>query len=108
MSQLKFSYNEFLALILLYVSHSDASIDEAEKLEVKLKIGKSTFHHIIPVFESMSDAEILQAIADYKGVYFPTAEQKREILKDMSDVFFADGAYSVTEQSVFKMLERII
>jgi len=108
MNPLKFSYNEFLALILLFVSQSDASIDENEKLLIKRKIGKTTFHHIVPVFEAMSDAEILQIISDYEGIYFPTTDQKQAILKDLSDLFFADGEFSAMEKSVFKMLERIL
>ncbi len=108
MNHLKFSYNEFLALLLLYIAQSDASMDESEKLLIKRKIGKTTFHHIIPLFESMSDGEILQTITDYKGVYFPTADQKKEILMEISALFFSDKEFSVMEQAIFKMLERII
>src|SRR5690606_11681945 len=107
MSETKYSYNEFLGLMLVYVAHVDMEFSEDEKKLIKQKVGEQAMEKVITDFEEMSDFQAFQTILSYKGIYFPTAEQKRELLADMKALFLADGDYSTLERETYHFLEKL-
>ena len=69
MSELKYSYNEFLGLLLIYIAHVDMEFTEDEREMIKNKIGQNALEKVLADFENMSDFQAFQAILSYKGVY---------------------------------------
>lgn len=108
MEEVKYSYNEFLGMLLIYVAHVDMDFSEDEKKLIKQKIGNQAMNKVLADFEEMSDFQAFQTILSYKGIYFPTAEQKEELLEDMKRLFLADGDYSTLEKETFHFLEKLM
>lgn len=108
MEEVKYSYNEFLGLLLIYVAHVDMEFTEEEKTLIKQKIGNQAMNKVLADFEEMSDFQAFQTILSYKGIYFPTAEQKEELLDDMKNLFLADGDYTTLEKETFHFLEKLM
>lgn len=108
MSELTYSYNEFLGLLLIYVAHVDMDFSQEEKNLIKQKIGNQAMEKVLKDFENMSDFQAFQTILSYKGAYFPIAEQKEEILENMKKLFLADEDFSTLEKETYHFLEKML
>jgi hypothetical protein len=108
MSELTYSYNEFLGLLLIYVAHVDMEFSPEEEKLIKQKIGNQAMEKVLKDFEGMSDFQAFQTILSYKGAYFPTTEQKEEILENMKKLFLADDDFSTLEKETYHFLEKML
>lgn len=108
MSELKWSYNEFLAFLLIYIAHVDMEFAEEEKAMIKQKFGEETYDKMLAEFVSMSDYKAYETILSYKGAYYPTNEQKQEILEKMKNLFQADDDLNIMEKELLHFLERMM
>lgn len=108
MSELKWSYNEFLAFMLIYIAHVDMDFSIEEKDFIRIRVGDSTYDKMVLEFEDMTDYQAFQSILDYKGVYYPTPEQKQELLDKMISIFHADNDFNIMEKGVLQFMERMM
>jgi len=108
MGELKWSYNEFLAFLLIYISHVDMEFAEEEKTMIKKNVGIPTYEKMLVEFESMSDYKAYETILSYKGVYFPTIDQKNELIEKMNDLFHADGDFNIMEKELLHFLDKMM
>ncbi|MBK8625791.1 MAG: hypothetical protein IPN86_09595 [Saprospiraceae bacterium] len=108
MSELKWSYNEFLAFLLIYISQVDMEFAEEEKAMIRNKVGEQTYDKMVAEFEAMSDYKAYETILSYKGVYFPTIEQKNELIDKMKDLFHADADFNIMEKELLHFLDKMM
>lgn len=108
MSDLKWSYNEFLTFLLIYIAHVDMEFAEEEKTMIQKNVGVKTYNKMLETFDSMSDYAAYQAILDYKGVYYPTADQKAELMEKIKDLFHADGEFNIMEKELLHFLDKMM
>lgn len=104
----KWTYNEFLAFVLLYASHVDIEYSEAEKAKVKSLVSDQSYNSIYDEFIHMSDYAALQKILGYKETYYPTAEQKNDLLSNIKELFYADGDFSTMEAELMHFLDKML
>jgi len=102
------NYNEFLAFVLLYASHVDMEYSEDEKTMIQKLVSEKSYEKVYDAFNDMSDFAALQTIMDHKGLYYPTVEQKQEILDKMKELFYADGDFSSMEKELLFFLEKLL
>lgn len=105
---LKYNYSEFLAFLLLYASHVDFDFSNEEKDKILKLIPQDKYEKIHTEFKNMSDYQALQNILAYKGVYYPTPEQKNELIEKVKIQFFSDGQFDVIEKEVLFFLEKLL
>lgn len=108
MSELKWSYNEFLAFLLIYIAHVDMEFAEEEKDLIKKNVGEPTYGKMVTIFNDVSDFRAYQMILDYKGVYYPTQDRKDEIIDKMKDLFYADGDFNIMEKELLHFLDKMM
>ncbi len=102
------NYSEFNAYLLIYASYADLEFSDEEKSMILKLVSKEQLEKIEAVYHEASDFEKLQIILDHKGLYYPTAEQKAELLASISELFDTDGEYSKLEKSLMMFLERLL
>lgn len=107
-TNLDWNYSEFVAFLMIYASHVDMEFSEIEKIRIKKKIDEATFDKMFEEFDKRSDFESLQTILAYKGLYFPTADRKNELLNSVKMLFFADGDFSAMEREFLHFLEKLM
>lgn len=100
--------NEFLAFALLYAAHVDIEFSTEEEAKIKSLVDEDTYSKLYDQFIDMSDYKALEIILSYKGLYYPTAPRKAELLSQIKDLFKADGDYSVMERELFHFLEKLM
>ena len=64
------TYNEFLAYLLLYAANADLGVNRDEKEMLFSKVSFEDYKHIRKVFEDASDYESLQTILTFREEYF--------------------------------------
>ena len=105
---LNYNYEEFACFLLIYGSYADLEFTEDEKALIKGRFGQEVFMKIHEDYKNLGDYQVLQTIMDYKGMYYPTLERKKELLDMILKVFKADGDYSILEKNLLHFLEKLL
>lgn len=101
-------YQEFLAYLFLYGASADLVIKEKEEELILERVGKEKYEKAKNLFHDKSDYERLQFILSHKESHFPTEEDKAKILEQLKDIFYADKDFSIMEQNIFRILQKIL
>ncbi|KGL63520.1 sulfurtransferase [Polaribacter sp. Hel1_85] len=108
MKNITWSKNEFLAYVLLYAAHCNFFETKEEENYILSKVDKIIFNKIHTEVVIDSDEENLNKIQQYISENKLSQEEKDALLKDIKNVFFADGSVDVIEKKVFGLLKKII
>jgi hypothetical protein len=104
----RWSYNEFLAFLLIYIANVDIEFTEDEKALIRNCTGEATFDKMLIEFENMSDYKAYETILSYKSVYFPTPTEKQSIMEKMLEVCNVDDALNVMEKEIIHFMDRMM
>lgn len=107
-SNLIWNKKEFLAYILLYAAHCNFLETKEEVAYILSKVDKTTYCKIHTEVVVDSDEDNLNKIQQYISENKIGQEEKNELLKDIKNVFFADGSVDVIEKKVFGLLKKIL
>ena len=102
------SYNEFLAFLMVYGAEMNQMLTEHELDFIKTKTGIHDIEKIKAKVDGISDAEALEIIDDYKALYLPTAESKSKVKNDLEGMLNTPGTHSQFEKVVVHLMERLL
>ena len=108
MENLDWTKNEFLAYVLLYAAHCNDFEDSEELNFILSKIDDVTFHRIHTEVVVDSEYIKLKKIQQYILENKLSQSEKEEILKNIKEVFFADGTVDILEKELFVTLKKIL
>ncbi len=108
MKNLHWNHREFEAYVLLYAAHCNHFESKEEVDYIISRVDEKTFHKIHTEVVVDSDEENLNKIQQYLSENKISEDQKEVLLKDIKNVFFADGTVDVIEKKVFALLKKII
>ncbi len=106
--EVQWNYDEFLAYLLIYASYADLEFSQQEKMIILQTVNEETFKELEQTYLSATDYERLKLILDHKGLYYPTLDQKKELLFKIKKLFEADGEFSRLEKSLSLFLEKLL
>lgn len=104
----KWTKDEFLAYVLLYAAHCNFIETEEEKAYILTKVNTTVFLKIHNEVVIDSDEDSLNKIQEYITQNKVTTQEKELLIKDIKNVFFADGSVDIIEKKVFGILKNII
>lgn len=107
-NQLNWNQTEFTTFLLIYAAYADLEFTEDERQLILTKVSQETFDKMMAAYDEMTDFGKLQAIMDYKGLYYPTIERKKELLHQMAQLYNADGEYSTLEKNLMLFLHKLL
>ncbi|SDR91348.1 hypothetical protein SAMN05216503_1372 [Polaribacter sp. KT25b] len=108
MGKLDWTRKEFEAYVLLYAAHCNFFESKEEQDYIFSKVDKKTFHRIHTEVVVDSDETNLDKIQQYLSENNLHQEEKEALIRDIKNVFFADGSVDVIEKNVFSILKKII
>ena len=108
MENLDWTKNEFLAYVLLYAAHCNNFEDSEELNFILSKIDDVTFHRIHTEVVVDSEDIKLKKIQQYILENKLSQSEKEGILKNIKEVFFADGTVDILEKELFATLKKIL
>ena len=108
MNKLDWTKREFEAYVLLYAAHCNHFETQEEENYILTRVDEVTFYKIHTEVVIDSDEENLNKIQQYLYENKYTEAEKTALIKDIKNVFFADGSVDVIEKKVFGILKKII
>lgn len=108
MKNLNWSIRDFEAYVLLYAAHCNHFESKEEVEYILSRVDKATFHKIHTEVVVDSDEENLNKIQQYLAENKISYLEKEALLKDIKNVFFADGTVDFIEKKVFTLLKKLI
>lgn len=102
------SYNQFLALLLLYCSNADYKLEKKEKEYIHSKITHSDYKKIYDYYEKSSDYDVIQIFMKYEAKYFSSVEEKEKLFSEMKNLFLSDNEYSHIEEHIYNALTAFL
>jgi hypothetical protein len=102
------SYNEFLAFLLVYAAGMDChlSAEELEFIRERTKI--EDIGKINTLVQSVNDIAILDIVEDYRKKYLDTPAKEQQAKTDLENLLHTPGAHSQFEKAGVHLLEKII
>ena len=108
MDGLKWSYEEFMAFLLIYIAHVDIEFSEEEQNMIRSCAGEAAFDKMLAIFDSMSDYKAYETILSYKDTYFPSPTQKKELIDKMLEVCNVDASLNAMEKEIIHFMDRMM
>lgn len=99
---------EFRTYCLLYAADADFNITKQEIIAIGAKIAPEDFIRVYNWFEADSDMDRIETIQSNKAQYINNDDEKNALIKELKEVFFADGVFDSVEKSIFFMLKKLL
>lgn len=99
---------EFRTYCLLYAADADFNITKQEIIAIGAKIAPEDFIRVYNWFEADNDMDRIETIQSNKMQYINNDDEKNSLIKELKEVFFADGVFDSVERSVFLMLKKLL
>jgi hypothetical protein len=102
------TYNEFLAFLLVYSAEMNypLTVEELQFIQTRTEI--SDILKIKQKVDSVSDAEAMDIIDDYKKRYLDTPEKSARAKQHLEDLLKTPVSHSPLETAVVHIIERFI
>jgi hypothetical protein len=100
--------DEFKTYVLLYAAQSNYIETESESNYILSKVDEALFNRIHTEIVHDNDYQTMEKIKNYLSENKYSTEDKESLLKDIKNVFFADGSVDILERNVFIFLKKII
>ena len=99
---------EFEVYVLLYAAHCNHIETTEERDYILSKVDEVTFNKMHTEIVVENDKENVNKIQHYLRDNKYSFEDRNALIKDIKNVFFADGTVDVLERKVFKLLQKIL
>ncbi len=102
------SYNEFLAFLLVYGAQVSSSLSEEELEFIRERTNIENIGKIKVKVDSVSDVEGIEIIDHYREKFLNTQENKDKVKRDLEGLLNTDGKHSQLEKVAVHILEKLI
>ncbi|MBN1633163.1 MAG: hypothetical protein JW917_03245 [Ignavibacteria bacterium] len=102
------SYNQFLALLLIYCSYADCKLKKKEKEYIRSKVSQSDYKIIHDYYTKSSDYDVIQTILKYKRKYYSTVKEQEKLFAEMKNLFLCDNDYSHIEEEIYNAITALL
>lgn len=106
--RLNWTQREFEVYVLLYAAHCNFIETEEESAYILSKVDEATYNKVHTEMVSDGEHENLEKIKQYLLENKISYSEKEALLKDIKEVFFADGTVDTLEKKVFGVLQKIL
>ncbi len=102
------TYNEFLAFLMIYAAEMNYDLSPEEIDFIKQKTGIADIDKIKDAVHNASDIEAIEVIEDYRKLYLHSTEQEQKVRQDLEELLKSQNNNSQFENALVHILERII
>lgn len=102
------TYDDFLAYLLIYASHADFMVSREEIAKIVGEVGRSEYATISAFFDKQSDADHANTIALLGARFCGDADCRNKLINELQDLLFADKHYRTEEQAFFYGVKRLL
>lgn len=99
---------EFETYVLLFAAHCNQIETKEEVNYILSRVGENVYNKVHTEIVISSERENEQRIIDYLRVNSYSKDQKRALLNEVKEVFFADGTVDQSEKKAFNFLKELL
>lgn len=103
----QYSFEDFIAYVMIYAAEADFVITEEERAHIIFKVGSEEFERMLLLFESNSDMQAIEFILAMEKRHVEKGAEG-DLMQVIRDVMFSDGEFDTLERNVFTALERLV
>ena len=108
MDDTNWSYNEFLAFLMVFGAEMNFSLSTEELEFIRNKTGIQDIAKIKAKVDSRNDVEGLEVIEDYRETYLNTKEDEAKVKRDLEAMLHTEGQHSQLEKVAVHMIEKLL
>ncbi|MBA6157033.1 hypothetical protein H3Z83_10935 [Tenacibaculum sp. S7007] len=105
---LDWTKREFEVYVLLYAAHCNYIETDEERKYILSKVDEATFNKMHTEIVVESEHQNIEKIQQYLLENNYSIQDRKELLNDIKEVFFADGTVDAIEKKVFVLLQKIL
>lgn len=105
---IEWTRTEFEAYVLLYAAQCNLLETEEERDYILSKVDEKTFNKVHTQIVFDREEDIIENIKEYLLMNKFSQEEKRNLINDIKEVFFADGTVDKMEKQIFVVLQKIL
>jgi len=102
------SYDDFIAFVLLHVAKSDFSVSMEENEMLENLISNQRLKELMKLHKLNSDYDNIQIIIKLGGIYCPTDAEKQVVMAKVMEMIMADGEFNFYEKNAQRSLELLL
>lgn len=102
-----FSYEDYLALILIYTANASDGVSQEEYDYIVNKVGGDHFDKAFAYFETANEVEVIEKIDELSNDY-DARENREKIFSDVQNMISVDSNDKNIEEQILRMLKHII
>lgn len=102
------SMEEFKVYLLLYCAFADYEEALEEKEMISKYLDEGHVEMMLEELKSDNDYQSIQKIVTTAQKFFLSKEEVEQTLKEISDLFNADGKFDILEQNLFRGIKRLL
>lgn len=102
------SYEEFLAFLLVYGAQMTNDISTEEKAFIKARTGINDIDKIISQVNRVSDIEAIDIISDYRKRYLHTIDKEQKVRHDLEDLLKTTDKPSQLDSAIIHIIEKLV
>jgi len=104
----KWTKDELLAYILIFIAHSDLDESNKEKQYILSRVNKDVYQRVHDQFEEDNDYQSINNIIEAVKVHDYYRNDLADLFADIKLMAFADGEMDVMEDMSYKLLKKIL
>ena len=105
--QTNWSYNEFLAFVMIYAAEMNSKLSNEELDFIMQKTGVADINAIKARVDNMTDAENIEVIDNYKKANLSTPESTLKAKHDLESLLKTPGQHNQLEKVVVHIIEKL-
>lgn len=105
---LDWTKREFEVYVLLYAAHCNHIETKEERDYILSKVDEQTFNKVHTEIVVESDHQNIEKIQQFLSENSYSIDDRKELINDIKEVFFADGTVDPIEKKVFVLLQKIL
>ena len=102
------TYNEFLAFLLVYGAQMTTTITLEEKAFIQARTGISDIDKIVKQLDDMSDIEAIEVIGDYRQRFLHAEDTKQKVRQDLEDLLKTNDKPSQFDHVIIHIIEKLV
>ena len=104
----EFSYEDFIAYVLIYAAYADLEFSPEEKQLIQTKVNADHYDKLMQLYHQQSDMDHIETFTALCGKFCPQPEDKQKMLQDMVQVFHADHDFSSMEHNFLRAIKHLM
>lgn len=105
---LDWTKREFEVYVLLYAAHCNYIEADEERKYILSKVNEVTFNKMHTEIVVESEHQNIEKIQQYLNENKYSISDRKDLINDIKEVFFADGTVDAIERKIFVLLKDIL